>query len=293
MRTQRKGMSLRECCEKGISFDSSSTLFQVCFTVRCFSIGTKLTSKRIPRPRLFNQREVMVCLFVWFLFYGPSTHLGHFGRSVTLITLFLSKPPRQYLVYIISPVNENCSTWISGRGRMAVELFSWPSLHDIMCRTSGSNSGPLACQADTLPIELPHPAWSYGPNKVDKRQWSETDKSQFTSYLKHQKGKEYHHWGRHQEEKEKEKKKKNKQKKKKKKKKQQQKTKQKTSRNPNNVVYKENWARLRLYMNATNKIRYILFLSFFKYAHVYLKYTYIIIIRNSVCHWPKKKKKKK
>ena len=27
-----------------------------------------------------------------------------------------------------------------------------------MCRMWGSNSGPLACQADTLPIELPRPA---------------------------------------------------------------------------------------------------------------------------------------
>ena len=26
-----------------------------------------------------------------------------------------------------------------------------------MCRTWGSNSGPLACQADSLPIELPRP----------------------------------------------------------------------------------------------------------------------------------------
>ena len=26
-----------------------------------------------------------------------------------------------------------------------------------MCRTWGSNSGPLACQANTLPIELPRP----------------------------------------------------------------------------------------------------------------------------------------
>ena len=38
---------------------------------------------------------------------------------------------------------------------MAVEMFSWPSLHERMCRTWGSNSGPLACQANSLPIELP------------------------------------------------------------------------------------------------------------------------------------------
>ena len=33
-------------------------------------------------------------------------------------------------MHILSPVTENCSSWISGRERMAVELFSWPSLHE-------------------------------------------------------------------------------------------------------------------------------------------------------------------
>ena len=41
---------------------------------------------------------------------------------------------------------------------MAVEMFSWPSLHERMCRTWGSNSGPLACQANTFPIA---PGFSY------------------------------------------------------------------------------------------------------------------------------------
>ena len=61
-------------------------------------------------------------------------------------------------MHILSPVTDNCSSWISGRGRMAVEMFSWPSLHERMCRMWGSNSGPLACQAYMLPIKLPHPA---------------------------------------------------------------------------------------------------------------------------------------
>ena len=39
-----------------------------------------------------------------------------------------------------------------------------------MCRTWGSNSGPLACQVNSLPIEIPHPvgiirAASYANNK--------------------------------------------------------------------------------------------------------------------------------
>ena len=60
-------------------------------------------------------------------------------------------------MHILSPVTDNCSSWISRRGRMAVEMFSWPSLHERMCRTWGSNSGPLACQANSLPIEPPCP----------------------------------------------------------------------------------------------------------------------------------------
>ena len=36
-------------------------------------------------------------VLVWFLFYGPSTHFRSFrARSVTLTTLFLRKPPRQF-----------------------------------------------------------------------------------------------------------------------------------------------------------------------------------------------------
>ena len=97
---------------------------------------------------------------VWFLFYGPSTHFRSFrARSVNLAILFLGKPPfpavYQYLVHILSIVTDNFSSWISGRGRIAVEMFSWPSLHERMCRTWGSNSGLLACQANSLSIELP------------------------------------------------------------------------------------------------------------------------------------------
>ena len=39
-----------------------------------------------------------VLLLVWFLFYGPSTHFTSFrALSVTLTTLFLAKPPRQFI----------------------------------------------------------------------------------------------------------------------------------------------------------------------------------------------------
>ena len=46
---------------------------------------------------------------------------GHFGRGQSL---FLGKPPRQFTS--LSPVTDNCPSWISGRERMAVEIISWP-----------------------------------------------------------------------------------------------------------------------------------------------------------------------
>ena len=46
----------------------------------------------------------------------------------------------QYLVHILPAITDNCSSWISGRGRMAVEMFSWPSLHERMCLPSGHTS---------------------------------------------------------------------------------------------------------------------------------------------------------
>ena len=46
-------------------------------------------------------------------------------RSVNLTTLFLGKLRRTRLT-MLSPVTDNCPIWISGRGRMAVEIISWP-----------------------------------------------------------------------------------------------------------------------------------------------------------------------
>ena len=76
----------------------------------------------------------MKFFFFWggFLFYGPSTHFRSFReRSVNLANWSWSSllgSSNQYLVHILSPVTDNCSSWIRGRGRMAVEMLSWPSL---------------------------------------------------------------------------------------------------------------------------------------------------------------------
>ena len=51
-------------------------------------------------------------------------------------------------------------------------MFSWPSLQERMCRTWGSNSGLLACQANSLPIELTHPV-TLLDEEAKKEAWRE------------------------------------------------------------------------------------------------------------------------
>ena len=41
------------------------------------------------------------------------------------------------LAHILSPVNDNSPTGVSGRERMAVESISWPNLHERMFRRTG------------------------------------------------------------------------------------------------------------------------------------------------------------
>ena len=48
----------------------------------------------------------------------------------------------QYLVLILSPVTDNCSTWISGRERLIIEMISWPISTKERCLTGGSNPWP-------------------------------------------------------------------------------------------------------------------------------------------------------
>ena len=61
-------------------------------------VGTEPTTVHI-QPSYRARRDSSVEWFglVWFLFYGPSTHLRSFwAQSVNLATLFLGKPPRQF-----------------------------------------------------------------------------------------------------------------------------------------------------------------------------------------------------
>ena len=75
--------------------------------------------------------------------------LGNFGRG-------------QYLVPILSPVTDNCPSWISGRMRMVVEFFSWPNLDERMWPDRGWNQRPLDSQSDSLPTALGGPPVLHG-----------------------------------------------------------------------------------------------------------------------------------
>ena len=61
-------------------------------------------------------------------------------------------------MHILSPVTDNCPSWISGRERMAVEIISWPISTKDCRQTWGLSPWLSAYQADAHPTELPRPA---------------------------------------------------------------------------------------------------------------------------------------
>ena len=87
-------------------------------------------------------KKVVVVVMV---FYSPSTLFrSYWAQSVNLSTLFLDKPPSQFvnqnLVHILSPVTDNCPSWISGREKMVVEIISCLNSMKECCLTWGSNT---------------------------------------------------------------------------------------------------------------------------------------------------------
>ena len=61
----------------------------------------------------------------------------------------------------LSPVTDNCPSWIGGRERMAIDIISWPISTKECYRMCGSNTRPSAYQADEHPTELLPPAFHY------------------------------------------------------------------------------------------------------------------------------------
>ena len=63
-------------------------------------------------------------------------------------------------MHILSPVTDNCPSWISGRERMAVEIISWPISTKESYRAWGSHPRPSPYQADAHLTELARLAYS-------------------------------------------------------------------------------------------------------------------------------------
>ena len=111
--------------------------------------------------RLISGKHKIGFSFVWFLFYGPSTHFRSFrARSITLTTLLLgnlvgslpvlsahSFPSNWQLLFLNQRKREN------GRRIFYHDQVSTKEFSGHGDRTRGA----LACQVDTLPIELPRP----------------------------------------------------------------------------------------------------------------------------------------
>ena len=74
-------------------------------------------------------------LFFFFFFFFKFK----FWFDYYLHTIYLGKLcPHQYFVHTLSPVTDNCPSWISGRGRLTEEMISWS--------TSAKNwAGILTC----------------------------------------------------------------------------------------------------------------------------------------------------
>ena len=75
---------------------------------------------------LISLLKSSVCLFV-LRFYGPINYKGHVepvSLPIHTVPGHASEVVNQYKVTILSPVTDNCPTWISGRERMTVEIVS-------------------------------------------------------------------------------------------------------------------------------------------------------------------------
>ena len=75
-----------------------------------------------------------------------------------LATLFLGRLRPPYFVHILSPVTDNCPSWISRRNESM-----WPD--------RVSNPGPLTYQSGTLPTALRGPTSVSWRRALDKREY--------------------------------------------------------------------------------------------------------------------------
>ena len=79
-------------------------------------------------------------------------------RSVNQLTLFLGwlnpLSGLPVLVLILSSVNDNWTSWISGGSRITVQMISWSTSTKITWPNWDTNLRPVILQADALPTTL-------------------------------------------------------------------------------------------------------------------------------------------
>ena len=81
--------------------------------------------------------------------------------SVSLLTCSwagLDPAVSRFRVHILLPVTHNCPSWISGRGRITIEIISWSIFKKVMSPGCGSNTWTLDLQSGMLPTVLRSPA---------------------------------------------------------------------------------------------------------------------------------------
>ena len=88
---------------------------------------------------IVNNCYVLICIF-WLVIEGLMENW------FCQLCFTLSKLRRYSLTYLlsISPVTDNCSSWISGRGRMAIEMFSTVAVARSKACLLGTRAVPIS-----------------------------------------------------------------------------------------------------------------------------------------------------
>ena len=129
---------------------------QIVNCILCPNLAITSIFKTLDVLATFGSYNFVDVVVVW-CFTALRHFSGHFGRGQLKYPHCFSAS-LQFLLRILSPVTDNCLSWISGRERMAVEIISWPIFTKECCRMWGSNPRSSAYQVDAQPTELPRPA---------------------------------------------------------------------------------------------------------------------------------------
>ena len=122
-----------------------------------FSLANFCISDSCSRSLRLSVCKVKIDLLCWCFtsFRNISGHFGHGQLTYPHCSWASFLAVYQYLVHILSPVTDNCPSWISGRERTDVEIISWPISTKRML--PDARIEPSAYQVDADPTKLLHP----------------------------------------------------------------------------------------------------------------------------------------